>query len=48
MPDDRNEFIYFPMMTVSEAARLLGVGKKVDYQLIEFGQRASFIFDPRP
>jgi excisionase family DNA binding protein len=38
MRDDRNEFIYYPMMTVSEAAKFLGVGKKVVYQLIEFGQ----------
>lgn len=38
MANDRDEFIYFPMLTVSEAARFLGVGKKVVYQLIEFGQ----------
>ncbi|RJQ74607.1 MAG: DNA-binding protein [Desulfobacteraceae bacterium] len=38
MVDDRDEFIYYPMMTVSEAAKFLGVGKKVIYQLIEFGQ----------
>jgi excisionase family DNA binding protein len=38
MTQDKEEYIYFPMMTVSEAAKYLGVGKKVMYQLIEFGQ----------
>jgi excisionase family DNA binding protein len=38
MAPDKDEYIYFPMMTVSEAAKYLGVGKKVVYQLIEFGQ----------
>ena len=30
--------IEVPMMTVSEAARFIGVGKKVIYQLIEFDE----------
>jgi len=30
--------IYMPMMTVSEAARYMGVGKKIIYQLIEFDE----------
>ena len=38
MNQEKDEYIYFPMMTVSEAAKYLGVGKKVVYQLIEFGQ----------
>jgi excisionase family DNA binding protein len=38
MAQDKDEYIYFPTMTVSEAAKYLGVGKKVVYQLIEFGQ----------
>ena len=39
MKDDN--YIHFPMLTVSEAARYLGVGRKVIYQLIEFGQIRS-------
>jgi len=31
-------YIYFPMMTVGEAAKYLGVGRKVIYQMIEFDQ----------
>ena len=31
-------FIYMPLMTVSEAARYMGVGKKIIYQLIEFDE----------
>ncbi|KJS29301.1 MAG: hypothetical protein VR64_20935 [Desulfatitalea sp. BRH_c12] len=38
MPNDTNEYIYFPLMTVSEAARHMGVGKEIIYQLIEFGE----------
>ncbi len=30
--------IYFPMMTVGEAAKYLGVGRKIVYQMIEFDQ----------
>ena len=33
--------IHFPLLTVGEAARYLGVGRKVVYQLIEFGQIQS-------
>ena len=32
------KYIYFPMMTVAEAAKYLGVGRKVIYQMIEFDQ----------
>jgi excisionase family DNA binding protein len=31
-------YIYFPMMTVGEAAKYLGVGRKIIYQMIEFDQ----------
>lgn len=34
----REEFVSLPLMTVSEAARYLGVGRKVVYQLIEWGE----------
>jgi len=31
-------YIRLPLMTVSEAAHHMGVGKKIIYQLIEFGE----------
>ena len=31
-------FVSLPLMTVSETAAYMGVGKKVVYQLIEFGE----------
>jgi excisionase family DNA binding protein len=31
-------YIHFPMMTVGEAAKYLGVGRKIIYQMIEFDQ----------
>jgi excisionase family DNA binding protein len=33
-----DEYIEVPVMTVSEAARYIGVGKKVIYQMIEFDE----------
>ena len=33
-----HEYIYSPMLTVGEAAKFLGVGRKMIYQLIEFDQ----------
>jgi excisionase family DNA binding protein len=33
-----DEYIYMPMLTVAEAAKFLGVGRKIIYQLIEFDQ----------
>ena len=33
-----DEYIYLPLLTVSQAARYLGVGKKIIYQLIEFDE----------
>ena len=38
METEQEEYIYLPVMTVSEAAKYLGVGKKVIYQLIEFDE----------
>lgn len=35
---DNYEFIEVPVMTVSEAAQYIGVGKKVIYQMIEFDE----------
>jgi len=35
---DQEEYVYLPLMTVGEAARYLGVGRKIIYQLIEYGQ----------
>lgn len=34
---DKN-YIYFPMLTIGEAAKYLGVGRKIIYQMIEFDQ----------
>jgi excisionase family DNA binding protein len=31
-------FVSLPLMTVSETATYMGVGKKIVYQLIEFGE----------
>jgi len=33
--------IHFPLLTVGEAARYLGIGRKMVYQLIEFDQIRS-------
>ena len=33
-----DEFINMPLMTVSQAARYMGVGKRIIYQLIEFNE----------
>jgi len=37
----QDNYIHFPLLTVGEAAKYLGVGRKVVYQLIEFGQIQS-------
>ena len=37
----QDNYIHFPLLTVGEAAKYLGVGRKVVYQLIEFGQLQS-------
>lgn len=33
-----DKFIYMPVITVSQAAKYMGVGKKTIYQLIEFDE----------
>ena len=35
---NEDPYIYFPMMTVGEAAKYIGVGRKIIYQMIEFDQ----------
>ncbi len=40
---EQNNYIHFPLMTVGEAAKYLGVGRKVIYQLIEFDQIQSVL-----
>lgn len=32
------EFAMLPLMTISEAAKYIGVGRQVLYQLIEYGE----------
>ena len=38
---EHDNYIHFPLLTVGEAAKYLGVGRKVVYQLIEFDQIRS-------
>ncbi|MEJ2040457.1 MAG: helix-turn-helix domain-containing protein [Desulfosarcinaceae bacterium] len=38
MQDNYDEYLKQPFLTVSEAARFMGVGKKIIYQLIDFGE----------
>jgi excisionase family DNA binding protein len=38
MPIDREKYIELPLMTVAETARYMGVGRKIVYQLIEYGE----------
>jgi excisionase family DNA binding protein len=35
---DQQEYVALPLMTIGETARYLGVGRRIVYQLIEFGQ----------
>lgn len=35
---EEDAYIYMPLMTVSEAAKFMGVGKQIIYQLIEFDE----------
>ena len=37
----QDNYIHFPLLTVGEAAKYLGVGRKIVYQLIEFDQIRS-------
>jgi excisionase family DNA binding protein len=38
MTIDKEKYIVLPLMTVGETARYMGVGRKIVYQLIEYGQ----------
>jgi excisionase family DNA binding protein len=38
MMNSDSKYIEVPVLTVSEAARFIGVGKKVIYQLVEFDE----------
>jgi excisionase family DNA binding protein len=38
MASSENNFVSLPLMTVSETAKYLGVGRKIVYQLLEFGE----------
>jgi excisionase family DNA binding protein len=38
MAIDRQKYVALPLMTVGETARYMGVGRKIVYQLIEYGQ----------
>ena len=38
MTIDRQKYIALPLMTVGETARYMGVGRKIVYQLIEYGE----------
>ena len=38
MTIDRQKFVALPLMTIGETARYMGVGRKIVYQLIEYGQ----------
>jgi excisionase family DNA binding protein len=38
---DQDNYIHLPLLTVGQAAKYLGVGRKIIYRLIEFGQIQS-------
>ena len=38
MTIDPQKYVALPLMTVGETARYMGVGRKIVYQLIEYGQ----------
>ena len=38
MTIDRQKYVALPLMTVGETARYMGVGRKIVYQLIEYGE----------
>jgi excisionase family DNA binding protein len=35
---NNEEYVSLPLMTISDAAKYMGVGRKIIYQLIEFGE----------
>ena len=38
MTINKEEYVSLPLMTISDAAKYMGVGRKIIYQLIEFGE----------
>jgi excisionase family DNA binding protein len=38
MTIDPQNYVALPLMTVGETARYMGVGRKIVYQLLEYGQ----------
>ena len=40
--NDNSKYIEVPVLTVGEAARFIGVGKKVIYQLVAFIEKGVF------
>ena len=38
MTINREKYVELPLMTVGETARYMGVGRKIVYQLIEYGE----------
>jgi excisionase family DNA binding protein len=38
MPSQENEYVMAPLLKIGEAARYLGVGRKIVYQLLERGE----------
>jgi excisionase family DNA binding protein len=38
MEERKDNFVYLPLLTISESAKYLGVGRKMIYQLIENGE----------
>jgi len=38
MASQDTDVVSLPLLTVSEAAKYLGVGRKIVYQLLEFGE----------
>lgn len=38
MASSNSDFVSLPLLTVSESAKYLGVGRKIVYQLLEFGE----------
>ena len=38
MTRNNQEYVSLPLMTVSETAKYMGVGRKIVYQLLEFGE----------
>ncbi len=38
MAIDQQKYIALPLMNIGETARYMGVGRKIIYQLLEFGE----------